>query len=121
MAKDRSLDEAKQAETLHEATPSIVVGEPTGARPNGYQENYWFTLPESKLRASCAALKYRFQPDADTEAVFPDKRIDPDWHLFTEGKTRRCDGFSRNRLRAGPVRTSDNEVLRRWAADVQIS
>jgi hypothetical protein len=67
-------------------TQAILVGEPTGARPNGYMENYWFTLPLSKLRGSCAMLKYRFQPFSDTDAVFPDKRIDPDWRLFSEGQ-----------------------------------
>lgn len=67
-------------------TEAILVGEPTGARPNGYQENHWFTLPFSKLRASCATLRYRFQPEADMEAVFPDQRIDPDWRLFTAGE-----------------------------------
>ena len=67
-------------------TQAILVGEPTAARPNGYQENYWFTLPQSKLRVSCAMLKYRFQPNADREAVLPDKRIDPDWRLYSEGQ-----------------------------------
>jgi hypothetical protein len=67
-------------------TEAILVGEPTGARPNGYQENYWFTLPFSKLRASCAMLKYRFQPLSEVEAVFPDHRIDPDWKLFSRGE-----------------------------------
>lgn len=67
-------------------TEAILVGEPTGARPNGYQENHWFTLPHSKLRFSCAKLKYRFQPESDTEAVFSDRRIDPDWRLFSAGK-----------------------------------
>jgi hypothetical protein len=67
-------------------TEAIIVGEPTGARPNGYQENYWFELPFSKIRASCATLKYRFQPYYDTPAVFPDHRIDPDWNLFRAGK-----------------------------------
>jgi len=67
-------------------TEAILVGEPTGARPNGYQENYLFTLPFSRLRVSCAKLKYRFQPESETEAVFPDQRIDPDWRLFSAGK-----------------------------------
>jgi hypothetical protein len=67
-------------------TEAILVGEPTGARPNGYQENHWFTLPSSKLRVSCATLKYRFQPDQDTQAVFPDQRIDPDWLSFRAGE-----------------------------------
>lgn len=67
-------------------TQAILVGEPTGAHPNGYMENYWFTLPHSKLRLSCAMLKYRFQPESDADAVFPDKRIEPDWRLFREGQ-----------------------------------
>jgi len=71
---------------LRRETEAILVGEPTGARPNGYQENQWFTLPHSKLRTSCAMLKYRFQPPAETEAVFPDQRIDPDWRSFSAGE-----------------------------------
>jgi hypothetical protein len=67
-------------------TEAILVGEPTGARPNGYQENHWFTLPFSKLRASCATLKYKFQPLSEAIAVFPDQRIDPDWRLFSRGE-----------------------------------
>ena len=66
-------------------TEAIIVGEPTGARPNGYQENHWFTLPLSKIRVSCATLKYRFQPYDDSSAVFPDHRVDPDWNLFRVG------------------------------------
>jgi hypothetical protein len=67
-------------------TEAILVGEPTGGRPNGYQENHMFTLPLSKLRASCSMLKYRFQPDSESDAVFPDQRIDPDWRSFSAGK-----------------------------------
>ncbi len=67
-------------------TEAILVGEPTGARPNGYQENHLFTLPLSKLRVSCSMLKYRFQPDSESDAVLPDQRIDPDWALFKAGK-----------------------------------
>ena len=67
-------------------TEATLVGEPTGARPNAYQENHLFTLPLSKLRFSCATLRYRFQPDSETDAVVPDQRIDPDWRLFSAGK-----------------------------------
>jgi hypothetical protein len=67
-------------------TEAILVGEPTGGRPNGYQENHLFTLPHSKLRASCSMLKYRFQPGSEADAVFPDQRIDPDWQLSSTGK-----------------------------------
>ena len=67
-------------------TEATLVGEPTAARPNGYQENYWFTLPQSKLRVSCSMLKYRFQPGSAADTVFPDRRIDPDWRSFAAGK-----------------------------------
>ncbi len=67
-------------------TEAILVGEPTGGRPNGYQENHLFTLPLSKLRASCSMLKYRFQPDSEAEAVYPDQRIDPGWAAFKAGE-----------------------------------
>jgi hypothetical protein len=71
---------------LRRETEAILVGEPTGARPNAYQENHMFTLPFSKLRASCAKLRYRFQPELQTEAVMPDETINPDWVLFKAGK-----------------------------------
>jgi hypothetical protein len=67
-------------------TEAIIVGEPTGARPNGYQENHWFTLPFSRLRASCATLKYRFQPESNSAAVFPDHRINPNWNMLRAGQ-----------------------------------
>ena len=67
-------------------TEAILVGEPAGGRPNGYQENYLFTLPLSKLRVSCSMLRYRFQPDSEADTVLPDQRIDPDWSLFRTGK-----------------------------------
>jgi hypothetical protein len=67
-------------------TEAILVGEPTGGRPNGYQENHLFTLPLSKLRVSCSKLRYRFQPDSESDAVLPDQRIDPDWSSFRAGR-----------------------------------
>jgi hypothetical protein len=67
-------------------TEAVLVGEPTAARPNGYQENHWFTLPFSRMRVSCASMKYRFQPESEADAVFPDRRIDSDWRLFSAGK-----------------------------------
>ena len=66
-------------------TEAIIVGEPTGARPNGYQENHWFTLPFSEIRVSCATLEYRFQPYNDSAGVFPDRRIDPAWNSVRAG------------------------------------
>ena len=68
-------------------TDAILVGEPTGARPNGYQERGGFTLPHSGLEVSCSTLRYRFQPERDDlQAVMPDRRIDPDWRLYRTGR-----------------------------------
>lgn len=66
-------------------TEAILVGEPPGARPNGYQELSGFTLPNSKLQTHCAILHYRFQP-GDSDLVLPDKRIDPDWNARKAGR-----------------------------------
>jgi Peptidase family S41 len=65
-------------------TEAILVGEPTGARPNGFQENSWFTLPNSRLSVSAAKLLYRFANE-DEDAVHPDQRIDPGWGDYRTG------------------------------------
>jgi hypothetical protein len=65
-------------------TEAILVGEPTAAKPYGYQENYFFELPNSRLSVSVAQLHYRFG-SPDEEAVFPDKRIEPNWRMDHEG------------------------------------
>lgn len=80
-------------------TEAIIVGEPTGARPNGYQENHWFTLPLSGIRVSCATLKYRFQPYKDSAGVFSDHRIDPDWNRFRAGGDAAIDWILSQSLR----------------------
>jgi hypothetical protein len=67
-------------------TEAILVGEPTGGRPNGYQENHMSTLPLSGLRVSASMLRYRFQPQSEADAVYPDQRIDPDWGSFKAGE-----------------------------------
>jgi hypothetical protein len=66
-------------------TNALLVGEPTGARPNGYQELYQFTLPNSKLQVSCSIRYYQFQ-DEDTPAVMPDQWIEPDWIAYRSGR-----------------------------------
>ena len=65
-------------------TDAILVGEPTGARPSGYQENHWLTLPHSGLQVSVASRYYRFQ-DAATPAVMPDQRVEQTWTDYLAG------------------------------------
>jgi hypothetical protein len=64
---------------------AILVGEPTGARPNGYQENRAFSLPNSHLDVSYSTRLYKFQ-EQDTPGIMPDKRIDPDWLSYRRGR-----------------------------------
>jgi hypothetical protein len=66
-------------------TEAILVGEPTGARPNGYQEKRELILPNSGLRVSYSAEYYRFQ-EKDTPAVMPDKRINLSWAAYEAGR-----------------------------------
>jgi hypothetical protein len=75
-------------------TEAILVGEPPGARPNGYQELSRFTLPNSRLEGSCSSLRYRFQ-DGDAPFVMPDKRIDPEWESYRAGRDSVMDWILR--------------------------
>lgn len=64
---------------------AILVGEPTGARPNGYQENRGLSLPNSRLQVSYSIELYKFS-EADTPGIIPDKLIVPDWKYYTAGR-----------------------------------
>jgi hypothetical protein len=66
-------------------TEALLVGEPPGARPNGFQENFWFTLPYSKLRVSVASNYYRFS-DTQSPVVVLDRRFDPSWTDYKSGR-----------------------------------
>lgn len=68
-------------------TEALLVGEPTGARPNGFQELHTFTLPNSKLKVACSIRRYRFD-DAGRDAVYPDVEAAPDWADFAQGRDR---------------------------------
>ena len=71
-------------------TEAVLAGEPTGARPVGYQELGTFDLPRSGLRAHAAIRLYRFS-DTDAMAVFPDQQIDPDWSADRSGHDSAID------------------------------
>ena len=66
-------------------TNAILVGEPVGEKPNSYQENDEFRLPNSHLKVSYSTRYYKFQ-DEDTPALMPDVRIDPSWEAFRAGR-----------------------------------
>src|SRR6266850_1063307 len=68
----------------NEAT-AIIVGSPTGMRPNHYGEHGEFRLPNSGFRISYSTQYHRFGADADS-AVVPDRQIEPTWAEFRAGR-----------------------------------
>jgi len=66
-------------------TNATLVGEPTGARPNGWQEKGQFTLPNSHLAVSVSTRYYRFL-DEDLPAVMPHEHIPLTWEDFRAGR-----------------------------------
>ena len=66
----------------------ILVGEPTGGRPNAYSENSRserIVLPNSHLVVYVSIRYYRLL-DEDTLGVMPHKRIDLTWPDFVAGR-----------------------------------
>ncbi len=58
--------------TLKRDLGAILVGEPTGGRPNGYGEVRSFNLPNSGLPVSYSTKFFRAWPEGDPESLFPD-------------------------------------------------
>lgn len=53
---------------------AMLIGEPTGAKPKGYQDMGQFTLPHSKQVVTYSKRFYDFMGD-DKNAIYPDKEI----------------------------------------------
>ncbi len=64
---------------------AILVGEPTGSKPNNYSENDEFRLPNSHLQVSYSTRYYKLQ-DQDTASLMPDKLIETSWEIYTAGR-----------------------------------
>jgi len=70
---------------LRNEANGILVGSPTGMRPNHYGEHAEFRLPKSAFRVSYSTQYYRFGADTDS-AVVPDQQIEPTWSEFRAGR-----------------------------------
>ena len=97
VATDRGTFSAAMSNAAHfrEMLGAILIGEPTGARPNGYQENDEFVLPNSGMEISYSTRYYKFQEE-DTPGVIPDVSIPPDWQLYKEGRDPVVEWFLSN-------------------------
>ena len=70
---------------LRNEANAILVGAPTGMRPNHYGEHREFRLPNSQMRISYSTQYFRFGADSDL-AVVPDRHIEPTWADFRAGR-----------------------------------
>ncbi|MDO6596614.1 S41 family peptidase [Oceanihabitans sp. 2_MG-2023] len=61
-----------------------LVGEPTGANPNGYQDMGQFNLPNSKLLITYSKRLFRLQ-DTKSNGVQPDIYITSKWENYKNG------------------------------------
>lgn len=72
MLKDRvTFSAAMVAVRFKQLLNAKVVGEPTGANPNGYQDMTQFNLPNSDLLITCSKRLFRIQ-DNNTMGMQPD-------------------------------------------------
>lgn len=76
---------AVNALDLRNEANAILVGAPTGIRPNHYGEHGEFRLPNSAFRVSYSTQYYRFGADTDS-AVVPDQPVEPTWAEFRAGR-----------------------------------
>jgi len=76
---------AVNALDLRNEANAILVGAPTGIRPNHYGEHGEFRLPNSAFRVSYSMQYHRFGADSDS-AVVPDQHIEPTWAEFHAGR-----------------------------------
>lgn len=70
---------------LRDGLDATVVGEPTGARPNGYQELGGLVLPHSQIAVGLSTIYYTFQKQ-NTNGVIPDILIMPSFSLYATGR-----------------------------------
>jgi hypothetical protein len=69
---------------FRKALNAVLVGEPTGGKPNTYTEGDRFELPNSRLKVSCSTRYLKLQ-DEDAPAVMPDELIEPTWAAYRAG------------------------------------
>jgi len=70
---------------LRDEASALLVGEPTGGRPNAYGEDRSFTLPNSHLVVSVSTRYYRLVQE-NTASLLPDQEIDLSWPDFLVGR-----------------------------------
>jgi tetratricopeptide (TPR) repeat protein len=77
------------AAELERYTGAVIVGEPTGGRPNQYGEIETFQLPHSDLTVSYSSWYFQTSDPWDARPwVTPDVTVDPTFEDFVAGRDR---------------------------------
>lgn len=64
------------AVSLKTKTGAVLVGEPTGGKPDHFGEKSYFRLPKSKIAVSYSTKYFEPYADKDASSLIPDKGID---------------------------------------------
>jgi hypothetical protein len=75
---------------LKQKASAMLVGEPTGGRPNAYDEDRPFELPNSHLVVFVSTRYYRLAQD-DAAGLAPDREIPLTWQDFIAGRDPTLD------------------------------
>jgi hypothetical protein len=71
---------------LKRRTRAILVGEPTGGKPNHYGQVSSFTLAYSRIRVSHSTRFFRLVPDSDPPSLEPDIRVELTSEDYVRGR-----------------------------------
>lgn len=66
---------------------AVLIGEPTGAKPNAYGDMRSFRLPNSRVEVTYSTKYFRLIKDGDPEALYPDVAVTCSLEDFVSG----CD------------------------------
>ena len=64
------------AHQLRDEANAVLIGEPTGGKPNSYGEMRSFRLPNSGLRTFYSTKFFRLLPDSDPDSIEPDQPVE---------------------------------------------
>ncbi len=79
------------AEDFKRQAHAILVGGPTGGKPNSFGEQRSVELPHSGLTLYYSTKKWVREPEGDPESLEPDVRSDLTWEDLVEGRDAAID------------------------------
>ncbi|MBX7187561.1 MAG: hypothetical protein K1Y01_20625 [Vicinamibacteria bacterium] len=80
--------------SLKRENGAILVGEPTGGKPNGYGEVRSFTLPNSALSVSYSTKFFNSWPGGDPDSLLPDIAAAPSSVDYRDGRDPAMDAVA---------------------------